>query len=337
MGGVAVVMRHADALAVRGHEVSVIEPTRPAGALRAVAVSARDRLHGVSGQRAHVAAHARVRRVRQVDTASVGTQDVVVATGYQTVPWVEALSRGCGRPVLFAQHDERVLNPRQSHRWWNTTMPRIAVSEWLCARLGDAGKPCLGVVPNAIDPSRFHVTSPLESRPEAVIALYHRHPAKGPETLVSALREIRSQRPAARPTVVSSRRPSHRLPEGVRILLRPSRDELVADLNRSSIVLHTAQLEGWGLFPMEAAACGCAVVATASLGPREYLRPDVSMVEVPVGDGEAIGREAVRLLAEPDRRIPLATSAVADVARFSWEASHDRFEQFLDRVVTEAP
>lgn len=333
MGGVAVVYRHAEALATRGHEVALYLPTRPGGRLRALAVGMRDRLHGVTDHQPYSAEEARRVLVPRVDRNSVEPQDVIVATGYQTVPWVERLDGERGQPVLFAQHDERELASRKAERWWASEMPRIAVSEWLCQRLRSGGKRCLGVAPNAVDPTVFGVDRPIPNRGNSVVALYHRHPSKGPKTLIEALHTIRRLRPSSDLTIIAARRPSHRVPEGVRVIVRPTRPELRAVFNRSAVVLHASRIEGWGLVPMEAAACGCAVVATDSLGPREYLRPGRSMVEVPVGDGETLGREAVRVLSDPPHRVRLAEAALEDVARFTWEASHDRLESLLVELV----
>jgi glycosyltransferase involved in cell wall biosynthesis len=87
---------------------------------------------------------------------------------------------------------------------------------------------------------------------------------------------------------------------------------------------------------MEAAACGCAVVATASRGPAEYLRAGVSMTEVPVGDAEGLARETVRLLGDESERVRLAQAAMADVSRFSWDASTSEFERLVSQIVREA-
>ena len=109
----------------------------------------------------------------------------------------------------------------------------------------------------------------------------------------------------------------------------PETDELVALYNRASVCLHTSRLEGWGLVPMEAAACGCAVVATASRGVSEYLSDGRSMCLVDVGDAHGLAAHAARLLSRPDERIQIAVAGIEDVSRFSWAESTDRLESVL--------
>ena len=319
MGGPQVVYRHAEGLVARGHRVSVVCP--PPGLARRAAVWVRDRAHG-AGTRPYYAAPG----VETLEGASVPDGDAVVATGWQTVARVATLPPSNGVGFYLLQHDERVMNPRAGETW-AAPLHRIAVAAWIAAEVEQAGAPVLGVVPNAVDPARWAVDLPLDRRPRRVVALYHRHESKGPDVLVKALAQLVGWGVAA--DVVSARRPSHRLPRGVRLHLRPSPVALRALYNGAAVVLHTSRLEGWGLVPMEAAACGCAVVATASRGVDEFLRAGHSMVQVPVGDAAAVAHAARELLVDDARRLRLAEAARADVSRFSWWESTDRLEALL--------
>ena len=332
MGGAAVVYRHAAGLAARGHVVRVVAPRRGAGGLsgrlRAAAVRLRDRLHGVADVPFYSA-----RGVETVEVAAVRPSDFpqtesVIATGFQTAPWVAALPTTAGEKAYFLQHDERHLDAR-AHATWHLPFVRIAVATWIAETVEAAGCPVAGVVPNAVDPADFTLDAPVAGRGPRVVALYHRLPAKGPETLVAALDHLRRLRPDVEADVIAARPPSHRLPKYVRVHIRPDAHALRALYNRAAVVLHTSRLDGWGLVPMEAAACGCAVVATASRGVAEFLRAGVSMREVPVGDALALAAETAALLADEPARVALATAGMADVARFSWDASTAEFERLL--------
>lgn len=335
MGGAAVVYRHAAGLAARGHRVTVVAPRTGAGGLvgraRALAVRLRDRHHGVSQMPYYAATGVETLELESISDASVPDADSVIATGYQTAPWVAALIARKGKKVSFLQHDERHLTPR-AEATWALPMARIAVARWIAETVEAAGYPVLGVVPNAVDPADFALDRPLAGRSPRVVALYHRLPSKGPDTLVAALDEMRQLRGDVVADVIAARPPGHRLPGWVRVHVRPDLAQLRALYNRAAVVLHTSRLEGWGLVPMEAAACGCAVVATASRGVAEFLRAGVSVVEVPVGDAAALAEAAVGLLDDPDARIRLARAGMADVARFSWDASTDAFERLLTEV-----
>ncbi|MDT0632675.1 glycosyltransferase family 4 protein [Rubrivirga litoralis] len=383
MGGAAVVYRHAAGLAARGHEVTVAAPRSAGGAVglaRRGAVWARDRLHGVANAPYHEAAG-----VRTVEPASPGALDVrshdaVIATGWQTAPWVAALTtpprspprrpappvasppRPASRDVAplrppsfpelgawggagettraeggavglyFLQHDERHLSPR-AEATWHLGLSNVAVAGWIADEVRAHGAPVVGVVPNAVDPADVALDVPLAERAPRVVALYHRLPVKGPDVLVEALGVLRDLVPGVGADVVSARPPRHRLPEWVDLHVRPPRPALRALYNRAAVCLHTSRVEGWGLVPMEAAACGCAVVATDSRGVSEFLRAGRSMRQVPVGDAAGLAREAADLLRHASRRVEIARAGVEDVARFSWADSTERFEAILRGAV----
>ena len=328
MGGAAVVYRHARGLAARGHRVTIIAPQTWGGAksaaLRAL-VSVRDRLHGVAAERPYRDHAVRVVEPRVARASALDRFDTVIATGHQTAL---AVSRSSARGFYFVQGDERALSPR-ARRTWDLPLARVTVSGWLRRLLEGEGYAVEGVVPNAVDTAVFSCREPIPERPARLVALYHRHPVKGPETLIRALVEVRKRLPGVAATVIAARPPRHSLPSWVEVTVRPSPDDLGQALNRSGVCLHTSTVEGWGLLPMEAAACGCAVVATASRGPREYLAPGRSMIEVGVGDAEALAAGAVSLLQNPTRRAAMAEAALEDVGRFSWASSTDAFERLL--------
>ncbi|PAP77337.1 glycosyltransferase family 4 protein [Rubrivirga marina] len=329
MGGVSVVMRHAEGLVNRGHDVSVIAPRRAPGLwprVREWAVFARDAVHGVLGHGPEAGRLVETLEPPTLQSIDLSFFDAVIATGHQTAPWVHHGSHP--NPFYFIQGDERSLSER-AEATWALPLRRFTVAGWLAELLASAGHPVEGVVPNAVDPSELFATTPPRDRPARVVALYHRHPVKGPEVLIDALSRLRKRIPTLEASVFAARPPSHRLPDWVEVSIRPSRETLRALYDGAAVCLHTSRVEGWGLVPMEAAACGAVVVATASRGPREFLEPERSMMEVAVGDAAALADAAESVLRDVERRARLAEAAQVDVARFSWDESTARLESIL--------
>lgn len=331
-GGPAVVYTHAKELARRGHDVTVAAPRRMSGVkggLRGTVGHIRNRIHGVPDQPLHD-----VEGVTTIEVASPGHldgrgYDSVIATGHQTAPWVHrALGEGRAGGVYFIQGDERYQSAAAAHSW-ALPFTRVTVSQWLADELAALGHSVEAVIPNAVDPSVFRQTRPLSERGSRVVALYHRAPVKGPDTLIKALKLLKVTHPLVEADVISARPPEHRFPAWVTVHVRPSQPDLVELYNRAAVCLHTSRLEGWGLVAMESAACGCAVVATASRGVAEFLTPGESMVQVQPGDAEAIAYEAAALLDAPEQRIRLARAGRKSVTRYSWSESTDRLEAVL--------
>ena len=323
-GGALVVARHAQGLVERGHDVTILMPRGlgPLGPLRNVASRAWNWRQGVGGERLAVPGVA----VEEVATLRLLNYDAVIATGHQTAGLVA--HRAKGRRFYLIQGDERSMGKGVAETW-RLPLTRIAVSRWIAELVEGHGSEVAGVVPNAVDHELWGLDRKLEQRQDRVVALYHRHPVKGPDTLIEALGEIRRLRPTVQADVFSARAPRHRLPPWVQVHVRPSRPDLRQLYNRAAVCLHTSRVEGWGLVPMEAAACGCALVATASLGPREFLDPGVSMAEVPVGDGRGLARQAARLLRNPAARVRQAQAALDAVRATRWQDSTDRLEALL--------
>ncbi len=340
MGGAAVVYRHAGALAARGHQVSVVSPRRTTsgvrGAVLEAAVRVRDAVHGVTPDEYYSAPGVRSVVVPRLGPDTVPDGDVVIATGVQTARPVAALPASAGRPLYFIQGDETFADPT-ARDTWHLPMERITCAEWLARAVRDAGETVRGVVPNAVSPDDFALDRPIEGRPPRLVALYHRHPVKGPDVLVEALARIHQARPDVPATVFAARPPSHRLPPFVDVQIRPHVDDLRRLYNAASILLHPSRSEGWPLVPMEAAACGCAVIASLNYGVQEYFVAGESMEAVPVGEGRALGESALALLGDDARRQRIAEAGRVAVTALSWAHATDRLESVLVQMAKGQP
>ena len=327
-GGYAVVFRHAAGLAARGHRVRVVMPQRIGGETGRVRALARRLADGVQGVRSSVPYSAAGVETSEPPTLGADPldDDAVIATGVQTV---SSIARRCpGRGWWFVQGDETFVRP-DAREAWSLGLPMIPCARWLAREITAHGGHVAGVVPNAVDTDHFGLDVPIRERGDVVLALYHRHEVKGPDTLLEVYRTLARSRPGARLVLFSARRPSHAVPTGVDVIVRPDRDALRRLYNQAAVFLHTSRSEGWALTPMEAAACGAAVVATASQGPREYLKPGASMTECEVGDADALAESVVLLLDAADVRVAQAERALVDVGRFTWAESTDRLDAIL--------
>jgi len=334
MGGVKVVVEYARRLVTRGHTVRVLGTERPGDGLRdrlfGAAVALRDRFHGVPREPYYRAKGVGTETLPSPAARHVPDADVVIATGWQTAAWVHALPASKGAKGYFIQGHEVHLDPRAAATW-QLPLAIFTCARWLADEVRAAGVPALGYLPNALDDDEFGLDAPLAGRAPRALWLYHRHPLKGPAEGIAAIGRIRAMRPDAEVDVFCARPPRHRLPDGVRVHVRPDRPTLRRLYNEASVFLHTSHVEGWPLPPMEAMACGAAVVAAANDGVREYLDATCGRL-VPVGDAHALADAAIGLLHDDGERIRLAQAARSRVASFSWDDSTTRLEGFLTRI-----
>jgi glycosyltransferase involved in cell wall biosynthesis len=120
-------------------------------------------------------------------------------------------------------------------------------------------------------------------------------------------------------------------PHNTRLLGRLSQRALSAWLGRSSIYALPARYEPFGLSVLEAALAGCALVLGDLPSLRETWRNRA--VFVPPDDPEALEREIVSLIENPDRRQSLAAGAHKRALEYTPERMVDGYLQAYSYVL----
>jgi glycosyltransferase involved in cell wall biosynthesis len=88
--------------------------------------------------------------------------------------------------------------------------------------------------------------------------------------------------------------------------------------------------EGFGLPPVEAAACGAATVLSDIPAHRETLGE--AALFFPPRDVEALRAQLVRVLADEEERRRLGAAGRVAVARLSWDASAAALQELVHEV-----
>lgn len=120
----------------------------------------------------------------------------------------------------------------------------------------------------------------------------------------------------------------------LRIQMAITDADLVAILNKATLLLYTSRLEPFGFAPLEANACGLPVVGIAEGGIRETVQDGVNGFLVDP-EAECIARAAGQLLRNPPMARQMGERAVVNVQR-NWnvESSIDRLEKILLQVAS---
>lgn len=120
----------------------------------------------------------------------------------------------------------------------------------------------------------------------------------------------------------------------LRIQMAITDADLVAILNKATLLLYTSRLEPFGFAPLEANACGLPVVGIAEGGIRETVQDGVNGFLVDP-EAECIARAADQLLRNPAMARQMGERAVVNVQR-NWnvESSIDRLEKILLQVAS---
>jgi glycosyltransferase involved in cell wall biosynthesis len=132
--------------------------------------------------------------------------------------------------------------------------------------------------------------------------------------------------------LTSLRRRVERLGLGARVVFTgflPD-DELVVVLNRASALVLPSLLEGFGLPAVEAAACGCPVVAT-SASPLPDLLGAGGLYVDPVKPDE-LEAALLRVLSSETLRATMRAAALASAARLTWTVAARQMLAVIESV-----
>jgi glycosyltransferase involved in cell wall biosynthesis len=111
------------------------------------------------------------------------------------------------------------------------------------------------------------------------------------------------------------------------------RDELRRLFDRHGVFLFPSYFEGFSLTFLEAMARGLCVIGTKIDGMRQVLRHGIDGFIFERGAAEAMGRQAVELLADPESCRQVSTEARKTAARFTWKRTAEEFVTFCDRLL----
>lgn len=228
----------------------------------------------------------------------------------------------------------------------HVTVVSQAMLDTLRSRFGDTGG--CSVLPMGIDTRVLFTPPPMESPRDGLLFVGRLAEKKGVDVLLEALAQL-PETLAPRLTVIGSgseqdhlRALSQRLGLTRRVHFMgglPNMD-LPAWYRRSLIAVFPSRVtrdgdqEGLGLVPVEALACGCAVVASDLPAVRDVIRHGETGLMVKPDDAAELAHALQTLLLDPARRQRLANAGREDVRiRFDWERIADGYR----RLYAQAP
>jgi glycosyltransferase involved in cell wall biosynthesis len=217
---------------------------------------------------------------------------------------------------------------------WCENVPKIAVASFLKQKVKDiCGQDVIAVIPNGIDTNEYYPSVP-ESERDGIGTMfsfptYYKDP--DPQTILSVLRRLGKSRPQVPQRIFGACRRPKEVPRVVYTRL-PSIEKAREIYSRSLVWVLASRTEGFGLPVLEAMACGCAVVATDSGGPRDMIVDGKNGFLVGVGDVDSIVEKVELLLNDDALRCHVVEESRKIVKKFNWEASITKLEQALQKI-----
>ena len=278
---------------------------------------------------------------------SVAQVDVFSGPSFYWAEAVCALLRRFGCPYVLTLHGGALplfarRHPKRVARLLGSADAVTAPSRYLVRALAPV-RPDIIWLPNSIDLGRFRFRERQKPRPRLVwLRAFHR--IYNPVLAVRTIAELRQEFPAVELAMYGADRGDGTLRharDAVRALglVRCVRIEKatvfrrVPDrLDESDIFLNTSSVDNAPVSPIEAMACGLAVVSTNVGGIPHLMEHERQALLVPPNDPEAMASAVRRILIEPSLGAQLSRNARHAAERYDREPILTRWEELLDRV-----
>jgi glycosyltransferase involved in cell wall biosynthesis len=157
---------------------------------------------------------------------------------------------------------------------------------------------------------------------------------KGSEDALKAIDAAKKAHPDLRAVLFGIPPRTAEIPRWMEYHQNPPQERLVRDIyNSSSAFLCGSWSEGFALPPLEAMACGCAVVSTDCGGNRDYAEHEKTALLSPPRNPELLAQNLLRLLDDDALRLRLAKAGVERVRDFTWEDRAAQLEAFIQERV----
>jgi len=341
-GGVRMLVHVANALVQRGRSVCISVP--PHAATAPIPLDPRITL---LTRRDGTGLNARLAFARELPNGRVS-----VASGYQT-PALIALGQAVTglRPhiVYLIQNDEPASHIEQGNRpaalkallhlvaqaGYRVPATRIAVSTYVAERVGR--ERIARVISPGIDERFF---SPPPGLPRngrvSVGVLAHPGAVKGLDVALDAFARL-AERRDVRPILFDGAHKADAPASVERFSALAQRTGVAHDIAAfyasCDVFVFPSRVEGFGLPPLEAMACGAAVVVTDCGGPRDYARDNQNCVVVPVGNAAALAGAITRLADDATLRARLAGAGAETARRYPVHAFASACADEIERVL----
>lgn len=291
--------------------------------------------------------------------------DVVVATSWETAYFVNKLLKSKGEKFYFIQHYEIWQMWYNEELWrkaeslekdpnklclamhdvvpanaklkkskslvdetYKLPLKKITISSWLRELLEvKFNEKVEGVVINGVNFESFHEQMG-EVREKKIMMPYRVAKDKGTEDGIKALATVKEKHPDVK-FVLYGAASKENVPDWITKCGNVSDNELKQLYNSTEIFVLPSWVEGFGLPPMEAMACGCAVASTNVGALPDYAVAGETALISPPRNPEALAANIIELLENEGKLKKIAEAGHKHIQQFTWERATDQIEQIF--------
>ena len=332
-GGVKIILEYANRLAKRGHKVTVICPQSTFGMRRIKGVPIiypkRPLMSILKYKPDWIEVVADIKYVPSYEERYIPDGDIVVATAWQTAPYVKDYSSKKGKKFYLIQHYETLYhalnNKAKADETYTYPFKKIVISSWLKEIMERKFGSKSELIVSAVDLNQFYPTGNRNNINNRVCMLNHTYYWKGVNEGVKAFEIAKRKYPDIKLVMFSAHKESINI--DCEYHFKPYGDKLREIYNSCDIFLCPSWREGLGLPSMEAMACKCALVTTDNGGCRDYAIHEKTALLSPPRNPEKLAENLIRLLEDEDLLKVVAQNGYEHIKQFTWDKAVDKMEK----------
>jgi glycosyltransferase involved in cell wall biosynthesis len=276
----------------------------------------------------------------RIEDAKIKT-NLIIATAWQTAYFVnEFIKKNNSKPFYLVQgsEDEPAFSGKNSisaERIYHFPFKKIVINKVLFKRF-ENDHPLFFHV--GIDTNFFKKMNNIDKEENVVLFPLRKNESKGAKYAIEcAMKLLNNHNNQLFQIVMFGDFNLKEIPEELRNKIEyyhlPKRSELLLLYNRASIFVLPSLVEGMSLPPLEAMACGCAVVVTDNGGINEYIVDNVNGLVCPIRDSDCLFDKVVSLLNDKDKREQLAKNGLSTAKEYSYDEMISKFTELIKQYL----
>lgn len=277
-----------------------------------------------------------IKFVPTVSNKYIRNADVTIATAWPTAFSVNNLDLSKGKKVYFIQDYETWDNERLGKASYLLPLFHITIAGWIDKRLvQQLNCDPSDVIFNGIDTNFFKPQDNKKiSKHIKCLMLYHTLPKKGINDGIKAFELAKKKYPQLELNMFGIQNDPH-INAVEKYYQNPSRKLLLKLYQSSDIFIFPSREEGWGLTPIEAMSCGCAVAGTNVGCMLEIGENGVNALVSKAGDINALSNNIKQLTRNRKLREKIEENARITAKKLSWNKSTKKFNKILLDIINQ--
>lgn len=268
--------------------------------------------------------------------------DVNIATWFPTCFAVDRSGKGI--PFYFFQDFEEIARMEGPYYYkmfkesLNLPFNIITISRWLKEWIKENYSKDVFVCGDGINHDVFYPRQNVLAHIKGpkIMGLLAELEYKGNNDLVNALNIVAEKYPEINLIAVSSKKRifeklinENEINFNYSFFERPTDDEIAELYSSVDIFVFPSHIEGFGLPPLEAMACGTPVVTTDCLGVRDYVKDMENSIMVPPKKPVELAKGIEKLLGNESLMELFKINGPKTAGKFTWDNVTDKFERKL--------